>query len=52
MFPKHDEAVDTVNASAEAVFARLDDRTHLPAYMSKRSWKMRRSSTRRSPAFA
>jgi hypothetical protein len=40
MYARHKEYSATVTASAEALFAHLDDQTRLSAHMSKRSWKM------------
>ena len=40
MYSRHEETSAPVNASAERIFDKLDDPTHLTEHMSKRSWKM------------
>lgn len=40
MYAHHEEASVDVPASAEHVFAHLDDQRRLSAHMSKRSWRM------------
>lgn len=40
MYAQHEEHTGIIAASAERVFAHLDDQTLLSAHMSKRSWKM------------
>ena len=40
MRPQHEEFTGRVAATANEVFAHLDDQTRLSAHMTKRSWKM------------
>jgi hypothetical protein len=40
MYLRHEESSAVVNASADRLFAHLDDQTRLSAHMNKRSWKM------------
>ena len=40
MYSRHEEHSETINASTERVFDKLDDQTRLSAHMSKRSWKL------------
>lgn len=39
-FPRHHQSVALVPASAEKLFALMDDHARLSAHMTKRSWKM------------
>ena len=39
-YPFHAEASTLVQASADKVFAHLDDHSRLSSHMSKRSWMM------------
>jgi hypothetical protein len=40
MFARHEQFTGQIDASAEDVFARLDDQTRLAGHMNKRSWRM------------
>ena len=40
MFPHHYETESTIDASAERVFAHVDDQARLSSHMSQSSWKM------------
>lgn len=40
MYTRHAEHSETIDASAERIFDRLDDQTRLSKHMSERSWKL------------